>query len=472
MSNTETGSTSTTTLSEMAGAVKAGRNRAVDFYRAVAMLAVAIGHWLVIVAYRDADGSIVAGNGLSFVPEFAYATWLFQVMPLFFMVGGYASAASLDSKGLGRPSTGGEADGKRSSAVHTWIAHRLARLLPPVSVLAGFWLVGLAVGFGLGVGPLVGAGAIAAAIPLWFLANYTADIVIAPYVLPWFRRSPVGTAATGAALFISFEMLNIFGPGLLDPIGLGWLTSAAHVNWIVGWFLFQILGFAWRDGLLPTGRQLAMTTAGLWAVAIAAVAIGPWPVSMVHFPGLSFSPTHPPSVALIMFGMAQSATAIALAPRITAWLEDNAQAWRAVVAANAMAMSVYLWHMTAGVLALAAFDLSGLLSTSWFTAAPATGAWWLAKVPFVMVSAAVLAVALPWLSRIERNALLSPKAEWPSRGPASAIALLLGAVVTSIALKGWTGGNLGLLAACLPVVIVADRALSRIVGVPASRIGR
>ncbi len=448
-------------LSDLAGAAKVGRNRAVDFYRAIAMLAVAFGHWMVIVAYRDSDGSTVTGNGLEFVPSFAYATWILQVMPLFFMVGGYASAASLDSKGMGGLD-GGRAS--TSGARSTWIASRLARLLPPVAALAAFWLVALAAGAVTGTGALIGAGAVAAAIPLWFVANYTADIILAPHVLPWFRRSPLGTAAVGLGLFAFFEALHLLGPALLEPVGLGWVTKAAHVNWIIGWFLFQILGFAWRDGLLPTGRRLAVTAAALWALAIAVVAVGPWPVSMVHFPGLAFSPTHPPSLALLLFGSAQSATAIAAAPRITVWLERRANAWKAVVAANSMAMSVYLWHMTTGVITLAVFDLTGLLSISAFTATPGSLTWFLAKIPFVVVSMMLLGLALPRLARIERDALLSPKADWPDRGWVSTIGLLAGAIVVSVALKGWTAGNVGLLAGCLPVIIVADRALARIVG--------
>ena len=119
--------TSTSSLERLASGAKQDRNRAVDLYRAVAMLAVALGHWLVMVAYRE-DGELISGNALEFVPDFQLATWVFQVMPLFFVVGGFASAASLDSKGLGRQSTGAQrAD---------WIAGRLARLLPPVAALA------------------------------------------------------------------------------------------------------------------------------------------------------------------------------------------------------------------------------------------------------------------------------------------------------------------------------------------------
>ena len=84
-------------LADMAGAAKADRNRAIDLYRAIAMVAVAVGHWMAMNIAVDASGELIAGNALEAAPGMAIMTWLFQVMPLFFVVGGYSSAMSLDS---------------------------------------------------------------------------------------------------------------------------------------------------------------------------------------------------------------------------------------------------------------------------------------------------------------------------------------------------------------------------------------
>src|SRR5688500_6897708 len=72
------------------------RNRAVDFYRAAAMAVVAVGHWLGMVVVLN-DGELDGGNLLDFSPEYGWVTWIGQVMPLFFFVGGFASATSLRS---------------------------------------------------------------------------------------------------------------------------------------------------------------------------------------------------------------------------------------------------------------------------------------------------------------------------------------------------------------------------------------
>ena len=419
-------------LDALAAGAKVGRNRAVDLYRAVAMLAVAVGHWVAMVAFRS-EGELITGNALEFGPSFSAITWILQVMPLFFMVGGFASAASLDSK----------FDPTRSAFAQRsdWTAARLARLLPPVKALATTWLVVLGIGYLMGVSALVNAAAVAAAIPLWFLANYTADVVIAPHVLPLFRRSPGKVAAGAVGLFVALEVARLAGDQVFSQL-----------NWILGWFLFQMAGFAWRDGLLPKGRSLAVLAVGLWIAAFVLVTAGPWPVTMVGFHGIAHNPTHPPTLALLVFGAAQSASAIYFAPRVTAWLERTPLAWKSVVGANSFAMTVYLWHMTAAVLVLGALDATGLLSG----ARPGTAGWWLAKIPFIALCVAVLGLIVPRLSKIERAALLSPKGQWPF----SPTALLIGAVLVSVAIKAWTAGSIAMIIPSLVVVIASTKFLT------------
>lgn len=294
------------------------RNRAVDFYRAAAMAVVAVGHWLGMVAVLDRD-ELVGGNLLDFSPEYGWITWIGQVMPLFFFVGGFASATSLRSA---------ERKGVRPA---DWIATRLHRMVTPAAALAGFWAVGLVVGAALGGFGVVSLGAAGAAIPLWFLANYTIDTALAPYTFRWFRSRPAVLVGGLVLVFAIAEAARFAGVPVLP-----------QVNWVIGWLGFQIAGFAWQDGRLPTGRALVGLAATFWALALAAVNLGPWPAVMLHHGGLDHSPTHPPSTALIVFGLAYSFTAAALAPAVTRWLERSARAWRVTIAANVVAMSVYL----------------------------------------------------------------------------------------------------------------------------------
>ncbi|MEQ1755165.1 MAG: hypothetical protein ABL973_13650 [Micropepsaceae bacterium] len=55
------------------------RNRWVDFLRAVSILAVVCGHWLMAGVYVDGAGTLQRGDLLSVSTWAAWLTWVFQV---------------------------------------------------------------------------------------------------------------------------------------------------------------------------------------------------------------------------------------------------------------------------------------------------------------------------------------------------------------------------------------------------------
>ena len=72
------------------------RDRAVDLLRAASIAVVVLGHWLMaVVAWTD--GRFRTGNVLGMVPGLWAATWVLQVMPVFFFVGGFSNLVSLDA---------------------------------------------------------------------------------------------------------------------------------------------------------------------------------------------------------------------------------------------------------------------------------------------------------------------------------------------------------------------------------------
>ena len=76
-------------MSETSSPNARGRNAYVDFLRAFSLLVVVAWHWVfTIVLWRD-DGPH-ATNPIGFTSGMWAATWLLQVMPLFFYVGGYS----------------------------------------------------------------------------------------------------------------------------------------------------------------------------------------------------------------------------------------------------------------------------------------------------------------------------------------------------------------------------------------------
>ena len=347
-------------------------------------------------------------------------------MPLFFFAGGFASATSLISaerKGL---------------APADWVATRLRRMVTPAAALAGFWAVALvlaAVGGGFGV---VSYGAVGAAIPLWFLANYTIDTALAPFTFRWFRARPVVFVGSLLALFALAEAARFAG-----------IPMVPQVNWVIGWLGFQVAGFAWQAGMLPTGRSLAALAGLFWALTLAAVNLGPWPAVMLHHGGLDHSPTHPPSSALLLFGLAYSFTAAAFAPAVTRWLERSERAWQLTISANVIAMSVYLWHMTAAVLVAAVAYATGLLRT----VDPGTSAWWATKPLILLANLVVLVPIVRKVAPIEQRALLSGTTVW-RRGLPSMLAV---AALLSLSVKAWSSPHPPVLVAGLVGTLVIWR---------------
>ena len=75
----------------------ATRNRYVDGLRAISIAVVVVGHWLMAAPTVASGVRFTLSDMLHVAPWTQWLTWIFQVMPLFFIVGGYANAASLES---------------------------------------------------------------------------------------------------------------------------------------------------------------------------------------------------------------------------------------------------------------------------------------------------------------------------------------------------------------------------------------
>ena len=103
------------------------RNRVVDFLRAAAITVVVLGHWTIIAV--DPDGGILPHGVLDGAPWTHPLTWLFQVMPIFFLVGGYSNGLSWRSAR------------RKEIGYAEWLRTRLRRLGIPLIPLLLAWLV-------------------------------------------------------------------------------------------------------------------------------------------------------------------------------------------------------------------------------------------------------------------------------------------------------------------------------------------
>ena len=393
------------TMSEVAG-----RDLTVDLLRAMAMVLVAVGHWLVVVP-RYEDGRFDGVNALATVPLMGRLTWIFQVMPLFFAVGGFAGAASW------------RAARRRQTPYPVWLRVRLVRLLRPTLVLFGVWTAVTAAGRMLGAdAELMQLLGYLVVVPVWFLAVYVVVTALVPAFLAAHERAGMAVLAVLGAASALVDVVRIAdGP-----------EAVTSLNFFFVFLLAQQLGFFWADGRVTRPlRWLAGGLAALWL----ATHIGPYPVSMVGVPGEELANNAPPTICLIALGVAQVGAAVAARPFLAALLHRKS-VQTATLALNLHAMTVLLWHFTA--LAVAALVLLPLGVVP--AHADGTAAWWSVRMASVAVLAPVLAGLVAVVGRFERGPVpATPSSDlrggWVTVRLAAAV-VLLAAGFAAVAVRG------------------------------------
>src|SRR5580704_3194634 len=91
------------------------RNSYADLLRSLAIVSVVVGHWLATGVVRG-DGRFVGVDALGVVHWGSWVTLVMQVVPVFFLVGGYVNSASWARH---------QAEGERWSI---WVRARVLRL--------------------------------------------------------------------------------------------------------------------------------------------------------------------------------------------------------------------------------------------------------------------------------------------------------------------------------------------------------
>ena len=354
------------------------RNRYVDFLRALSILAVVLGHWMISAPYF-ADGAPAYSHLLDLAPWSRWLTWVFQVMPIFFFVGGFSNGMSW------------EAAQRRGAGYRSWFDARLRRLLVPVVPLVVMWAAMTAVAHFNGVSAgMIRVGSQVALVPVWFLAVYLMVVALVPLSHAAWKRwgflsvvIPVGAAALVDVAF--------FAAGLHL---LGWL------NYPLVWLAVHQLGYAWRDG------RLAGSQNGVWwfllgaGALVALTQLGPYPLSLVGVPSEQVSNTLPPKLPLLALGAAQIGLVLMLEKAIRRWL-DRRIPWALTILVNGMIMTIFLWHSTVMMLliGLAFWQLPVVL-----TLTPDTAPWWWTRPLWILAYAVATLPFLLVFSRFERPA--------------------------------------------------------------------
>lgn len=310
-------------------ATPAHRDRAVDALRALAVLGVVLGHWLVTALVADGR-TLRTASPLQHLPWLAPVSWLFQTLAVFFLVGGHVATrgyASARARGI---------------PYHHWLRGRLARLFGPVAAVLGLWTVVTVVLLLSGTDLATVRTLVKLALsPLWFLLVFAALTAATPLLT---RLHPLWPLA----VVLHVDVLRF---GLGGPARLGWINLAA------GWLVPYTLGAAWTRGELEHRRAGRFLLVSGTAATAALVAWGGYPASMVGVPGAGVSNLNPPTLAAVTFGLAQCGLALLLRERLRGAMRRPV-VWAAVALVNLSAMTVFLWHQTA----LMATTATGLLA--------------------------------------------------------------------------------------------------------------
>ncbi len=364
------------------------RNRVVDFLRVMSILVVIFGHWL-MAAVKIVDGELVPGHLLELTTWTHPLTWVLQVMPVFFFVGGYSNGISWRSA-----ISKGESYG-------SWLRARLRRLTLPVVPLLIVWGTGGWLALRLGFDwELLQTASRVALVPTWFLAAYVVIVTLAPAGLWIWDRLGWWSIAIGTALA---------GLADLSAIG-GGVVAVGFLNYVFVWGTVHQLGYAWLDGKLDGWPRRSALAAVGFAATLALVWLGPYPVAMVGLDTAQVTNSYPPRVTLAFLGMFQTGLALLFEPVLARTLR-RLRLWTFVVGVSSQIMTLYLWHLTAMVIAIGIGMAFGGFG---FGLAPLSMVWWLTRPVWYAVLLVLTVGLIAVFGRFERPVrdLRPPPAWW------------------------------------------------------------
>ncbi|GAA0222077.1 acyltransferase family protein [Cryptosporangium japonicum] len=349
----------------IAAATPAHRDRTIDALRAVAILGVVLGHWLVSALVSDPaqPADVHGASPLGETPALAPATWLFETLGPFFFAGGYAAARSI-----------------RGRAFRPWFGTRFVRLGRPVVVLAAVWLPAMLLLRVIGA-PESTRHVVRSLVthPLWFLLVFLLLTALTPLLRAAVLRHRTWTAAPLVALVALGDLLHL-GSGTTP----------------VGWAVPYVLGIALAEGVLPRRAGAVLAAAGATAMAALVLGLG-YPASAVGVPGAGRSNLDPPSLFALALAAVQIGLFLLIRGRLAGWLR-RPPVWAPVVLLNVFAMTVFCWHQSALLLTsfggLLVGRLPGLLDEP-------SGWWPVHRLLWLPVFAAVLIALCSAFHRLE-----------------------------------------------------------------------
>ncbi|MEO5920991.1 MAG: acyltransferase [Pseudolysinimonas sp.] len=347
------------------------RDLTLDLARVFCVLLVVVIHLLMVGVNTEARSGIALERPLEAQPWFPHVTWVGQIMPLFFVVGGFAAMTAWRST----QRRGGDGPG--------YVKSRLLRLAQPAFPLFVFYVVALGAGLliidatGLLGFPVLDGIAFGMGSPLWFIAAYALCQSLVPFLARLHATAPKRTVLV---LLIGVIMVDTLHYATAD---LGILSYwIGLLNLLFVWPLIQQIGFWYADGFFnrPWWQLALISLAGvgmLWPLTT----FGPYDVNMLVN-------LNPPTLPLVFLGLSQAAFLRLLKQPLTALMRTGPA--RAVVfLAGTRLMTIYLWHLP---LIIAFSGLALLIPGA--SPPPASAAWWWSRpIEYVLVLAGLFALS-------------------------------------------------------------------------------
>ena len=343
------------------------RDDLIDFVRSGATTTVVLYHWIFTIIVWRSDGPH-PDNPIGYVSGLWCLTWILQVLPLFFMAGGYTHSIAW---------------AKYRDTPRSWrrfVARRARQLLVPALALIAVVSVATTLIALLrdGPDPWVTRGVVLVLSPLWFLIVFFLLVLGVPLWDRLHRRfgelAPIGLAV--CAMGVDVARFRYRVPGI------------AFANLVFVWAACHQAGWLWdRLRRAPARFGHVLMLVG-FAALVGLTNMGLYPRSMVGTGSAldRFSNMGPPTLPIIALFTLQLGIVVAGRSVLTEWAARPRVAAK-VAWLSRNAMPLFLWHSVG----FAAFFV---LMRFWFSVPEApTTAWWLTR-PLWLIGPALFTLPL------------------------------------------------------------------------------
>ncbi|MEU4015620.1 acyltransferase [Microbacterium sp. NPDC028030] len=351
---------------------RATRDTGIDFLRALCVVGVVLLH-SIMVGVTVTDAGPVFENASDGTGWIAPLSWLLQVMPLFFVIGGFSGLLAYRRM----RERGGTAVG--------FVAGRVHRLLRPAVFTIAVVGVGLALLTIFGVpADLIATAGFRYGQPLWFLGVFLLCQALLPLLASAHEHAPLRTIAALAVASVAVDVLRA-ATGLE---GLGFLNLAFV------WMALQQLGFFLADGRIDALSRRVRAAAGIGALSLLIATF----LTGLYSPDL-IANINPPTAALLLVGIAHTSL-LSLHRECLERFSRRARVAAFTGFVTARTMTIYLWHMPV-LLVMAGATAVYALTTDAVLPALDSADWWAARPLWLATALALSALAAVAFARFE-----------------------------------------------------------------------